>query len=37
MYYETSIDLTKENGFSLKKMSRQYPAETMIDETFTED
>ena len=33
-----SIDLIKENGFTLKKTrSRQYPAETMTDADYTDD
>ena len=37
---QTSIDLIKENGFSLKKKkarNRQYPAETINDTDYTDD
>ena len=34
----TSIDLTKENGFTLKEArSRQYPAETIADTDYADD
>ena len=35
---QMSIDLIKENGFTLKKAkSRQYPAKTMTDADYTND
>ena len=37
MLLQTSIDLIKENGFTLKKTSRQYPAETMTEADYTND
>ena len=33
----TSIDLIKENGFTLKARSRRYPSETMIDADYADD
>ena len=33
----TSIDLIKENGFTLKKKSRWYHAETITDEDYADD
>ena len=36
--FQTSIDLIKENGFSLKKVrSRWYPAETITDANYADD
>ena len=35
---QTSINLMKENGFTLKKArNRQYPAETMTDTDYADD
>ena len=36
--FQTSIDLTKENGFTLKKeRTRQYPTETLTDAVYVDD
>ena len=32
-----SIDLRKENGFTLKKPSRRYPTETITDTGYTDN
>ena len=32
-----SIDLIKENGFTLKRQDRQYPAESMTDADYADD